>query len=1050
MELNIRRWLIDRYTAIDKIREFSPGHKAGIAFRIIQDMETQGGVPFEICTLAEVLEVSLGTVWAEITILAQLTEYLLRGLSQKKALKRNEGTWLAFQISYLQALHQVLTEEANLKRPWLDRAIIPAPSQIINEETGRLTLKEVQLQGLLKNLRPGRLTDTQAQQALSLVADSLLVQQMNNATIVWLVANGAEEPEAKLLTQRLVNSLPGYLLIVIANNAPPLAQLQKFVRLGNFIPTYPPAIGGEASGVASSTVGDKIDLGREYYRASFLQNFSLPLFMESFGLKDIYVPLTGLPMEDNDSGQGENIPKPVDLTAWTQQQLNSKETIAVIESESGYGKTSFCQVFAAQVARELYPNWMPILINLRDIRYGSTFLASLKSALPKNLHPHITNWLEQDYPRCLLLLDGLDELPPIAQISQDKRIFIQQLLKFQAESKHKIVLTSRLKTLSEIAPELIPKSQRITIQPLDVDELRQWFQQWATVQSLPIAQNFFTFLKQAGIFASQPKLPQFSILVRQPLMLYLLGVLHRDGLLDDDLLQLAAKKEKYTTTALLWEIYDRLSRWLLGYPHFEGIKTMLLRVGTAHINRTPEAIANLLASRHPQDVLAQMQSISLKILHSDRQQINLPKEIDIQTLPSFHFRTQPQPTTNNEPPTIKIEFSHPKLGEYLCAQAIISQLQTLTKSQRDAYGKITFVIDRPQAVAQQLYNLLGYGVLSPELEELVLEGLKRAKKHEFSLTELFQRLESFWRDYCQGRWLDEGIAHQAVAYFHTLQNPINVERVNAAVGLNVFLLLCAMSYAGRFPTGSYANTIAKHLPETSYSIPDITFWPCGHPLNPAEFQPTALIELISRTAILHKHTFINRTRSKTLAGLNLSGVSLLQGMLSEANLEGANLVEAELIGANLTGANLQRANLTSADFTGANLTSANLTGANLTGANLTGANLTGANLTGANLNSVQFTQACLLNAILDSADKELAAINGALFAKDEFPTITTMPSYEALINQVELELTDTETQIWTSDTANTLQIETAEGIPTLPYDDDDYAQAETVIGGSEE
>ncbi|HLO88050.1 MAG TPA: NACHT domain-containing protein, partial [Nostocaceae cyanobacterium] len=694
MDLNIRRWLIDRYTAIDQIKEFSPGQMAGIAFRIIQDMEVQGGVPFEICTLAEVLEVSLVAVWKEIPILAELTEYLLRGLSQKKALKRNEGTWLAFQIAYLQALDQVLAQEANLNRPWLDRAMIPTPASTVNEETGRLSLKEAQLQGLLKNLQPGKLTDTQAQQALSLVADSLLVQQMNNATAVWLVANGAEEPEAKLLTQRLVNSLPGHLLTVIANNAPPLAQLQKFVRLGNLLPASSPAA-EEVLGVASSTVGDKIDLNREYYRASFLQSFSIPLFMESFGLKDIYVPLTGLPIEDNESEQGENLPKPVDLTAWAQQQLSSRETIAVIESEPGYGKSSFCQVWAAQLARELYPNWMPILIRLRDIRYGSTFLATLKSALPENLHPNVTNWLEQDYPRCLLLLDGLDELPPVGQTTQDKRIFIQQLLKFHAEGRHKILLTSGLQTLSEVAPELIAKTKRITIQPLDVDELRQWFQQWANVQSLPIAQNFFTFLKQAGLFASQPKLPKLSTLIRQPLMLYLFGVLHRDGLLDEELLQLATNNDKTSTTALLWEVYCRLSRWLLGYPHFDGMKTMLLRAGTAHINRTPEAIANLLAGRHPQDVLAQMQSIALKILHSDRQQINLPQGIDTPTLPHFYFLTQPQPTTNNDQPTVKIQFSHSQLGAYFCAQAIISQLQALTKSQRDAYGKISFTLDHP-------------------------------------------------------------------------------------------------------------------------------------------------------------------------------------------------------------------------------------------------------------------------------------------------------------------------------------------------------------------
>jgi hypothetical protein len=86
---------------------------------------------------------------------------------------------------------------------------------------------------VLKTLRPGRLSDSQAEQALSLIAESFLVQQMNKLAIAWFVANGAEETEAELLTQRLTNGLPGHLLTVIAENALPLAQLQKFVRLGN-------------------------------------------------------------------------------------------------------------------------------------------------------------------------------------------------------------------------------------------------------------------------------------------------------------------------------------------------------------------------------------------------------------------------------------------------------------------------------------------------------------------------------------------------------------------------------------------------------------------------------------------------------------------------------------------------------------------------------------------------------------------------------------------------------------------------------------------------
>ncbi len=757
--------------------------------------------------MVEVLELPLGVLWEEISIISQLTENLLRSLSQKKPLKRNEGTWLAFQIGYLQALQAILEQEATLQRPWLDRANIP----ILKEEVGKLTLQDSQLQGLLKTLSPGKLTDTQAEQALSLVADSLLVQQINNAAIAWLVANGAEEPEAKLLTERLLNSLPGHLLVVVTENAAPLAQLQKFFRLG--ISLSPNLITLEVG----SIVGEKIDLHREHYRASLIKNLSMPLLIESFALKDIYVAQKGLPIEESISEQDKKTVKPVDLKTWAQQQLADLETIALIESEPGYGKTSFCQLWAAQVAQEFYPIWMPIVIRLRDVTYGKTFIETLNSAFAVNL----STWLEQENLPCLLLLDGLDELPPSAHGIRAKAIFIQQLLNFQSQHRHKIFLTSRSTTLQEIAPEIPLPLKRIIIQPLDAEELKQWFQQWTKVQSLAIAQNFFTFLKQAGLFASRSKLRELSVLVRQPLILHLLGILHREGLLDDELLHLAAANKP--KSSLLWEIHHRLSRWLLGYPLTGGIKTMLLRSGLAHIHRTPEAIANLLASRHPQDLLEQMQAIALKILHSQRHQISLAEEAN--TLPGFYFKIR---DLESAAKTSLIEFSHVKLGEYLCAEAVTAELKLLTQYQDKVYGTLTFVVDSPSSVAQHIYNLLGYGILSQEIEELAIAILRREQKHKFSFEVLFQRLLSFWRAYCQGYWLDEGIAHKALSHFHALQNPVNVEQVNAAVGLNVFLLLCAC-----------------------YQETKVPFWPCGNPVNLAEFNPEALSALIARTSLLH-------------------------------------------------------------------------------------------------------------------------------------------------------------------------------------------------------
>lgn len=976
MNLSIRHWLAERYIAINQIRGFSAGQLAGIAYRIVQDMEVKSLMPFDICTLVEILELPLTIVWEEISVISHLTENLLRSLSQKKPLKRNEGTWLAFQIGYLQALQAILEQEASLQKPWLDRANIPIPPHILKQEVGKFTLQDPQLQGLLKTLSPGKLTDTQAEQALSLVADSLLVQQINNAAIAWLVANGAEEPEAKLLTERLLNSLPGHLLVVVTENAAPLAQLQKFFRLG--ISLSPNLITPEVG----SIVGEKIDLHREHYRASLIKNLSMPLLMESFALKDIYVAQKGLPIEESISEQDKKTVKPVDLKTWAQQQLADLETIALIESEPGYGKTSFCQLWAAHVAQEFYPTWMPILIRLRDVTYGKTFIETLNSAFAVNL----STWLEQENLPCLLLLDGLDELPPSAHGIRAKAIFLQQLLNFQSQHRHKVFLTSRSTTLQEIAPEIPLPLKRIIIQPLDAEELKQWFQQWTKVQSLAIAQNFFTFLKQAGLFASQSKLRELSVLIRQPLILHLLGILYREGLLDDELLHLAANNPK---SSLLWEIHHRLSRWLLGYPLTGGIKTILLRSGLAHIHRTPEAIANLLASRHPQDLLEQMQAIALKILHSQRHQISLAEEAN--TLPGLYFKIR---NLESAAKTSLIEFSHVKLGEYLCAEAVTAELKLLTQCQDEVYGRLTFVVDSPHDVAQHIYNLLGYGILSQEIEELAIAILRQEQKHKFSFEVLFQRLLSFWRAYCQGYWLDEGIAHKALSHFHALQNPVNVEQVNAAVGLNVFLLLCAC-----------------------YRETKVPFWPCGNPANLAEFNPEALSALIARTSLLHKNAFA--TRIKSLAGLNLSGASLLQVMLTGVNLEQTNLSNAELIGANLAGANLQQANLT--------------------GANLQQANLAGANLTGVNLNSANLTNTCLLDAILAETSD-----NDSSFSQESFQKLKYSQSQQPFLNTVKI-VTNTDNN-WNKLPAIGL-IESSEGT-ILPEDLYDDVDDETIFGNN--
>src|SRR5919199_3126990 len=466
MSLSIRHWLAERH-----IERRQLGHDsaqiAGIAFRLAQDMEVKSLSPFAISAFTDVLELPLKAAWQAAEPISKLSVGLLRILSRKKPLRRNEGTWLTFQVAYLNALQGILEQESQLRRPWVNRALVPAG------QDADQSLSDPQLVALLKTLRPGRLSDSQAEQALSLVADSFLVQQMNNLAIAWFVANGAEETEAKLLTQRLSNGLPGYLLTVIAENPLPLAQLQKFVRLGRVGPLRDTTItASPTQSTEISTASLPLNLNREYYRAALTCALSEPLLAEPFSLKDLYIPLKGRVVRDEEyqvqeyssSAPGSSSSsRPLDLMQWAMSQLDDKASISVIEADPGGGKSSFCQIWAARVAQELYSNWMPVLIRLRDATLGQTLEQTLESAFPIGRFTDTDGWLSLNSPPCLLILDGVDELPRSTQTERHLWTFMEQVMRFHAHNsdvtglpRHKILLTSRRTTLDG----LIKKSRQ--------------------------------------------------------------------------------------------------------------------------------------------------------------------------------------------------------------------------------------------------------------------------------------------------------------------------------------------------------------------------------------------------------------------------------------------------------------------------------------------------------------------------------------------------------------------------------------------------------------
>ncbi len=231
MNLSIRHWLVENYIEISHIKECSQGQITGVALRIIRDMEVRSPSPFDICTLAEVLELPLRFAWNEVGVFARLTESILGLLAQNKPFNRNEATWLAFQVAYLQALEEVLIEEQSLSRVWLERLVYlgearEGDSSLFANALVK-PLPDERLQALIKILREEKLSDVQAEEALLKVADSSFMERINRIAVAWLVAHNVLEAEAELIIQRLKNKLLGHLIVVVSKNAATLVSVTK-------------------------------------------------------------------------------------------------------------------------------------------------------------------------------------------------------------------------------------------------------------------------------------------------------------------------------------------------------------------------------------------------------------------------------------------------------------------------------------------------------------------------------------------------------------------------------------------------------------------------------------------------------------------------------------------------------------------------------------------------------------------------------------------------------------------------------------------------------
>ena len=654
--------------------------------------------------------------------------------------------------------------------------------------------------------------------------------------------------------------------------------------------------------------------------------------------------------------------------------LKAKQ-VMFIQGGPGRGKSVFCRMFADWVRQKIHPLWIPVLIRLRDIEsfepsFENTLTGAVKADFARD-----DGWLTDSKLRFLFILDGFDELRLEGRVSGGIERFINQVGLYQercntSEMGHRFIVTGRQLALQDI--NYLPNNlERVELLEMNNDLQQQWLDRWETVVNDDAivarekTEDFKSFLQSRS-------LPQEvkQELAREPLLLYLLAAMHRDGDINvEDLEGTSGIQTKIT-------IYEKALNWVLIEQRKENdndVNQEIVRLATKQVYQVLME-AGLSVVQSGEDC-ARIKTIEQRLFNSRPKiakkikqiRTNLDDKVLKNALAAFYLKQ----VSTSEDDEGAVEFFHESFGEFLCAKRMQQSIEQWTKWDDD---EDEFNLDKNQ-LAEEIYDLLGYGGLTPEIVEYLFGLL--AVSDKFSSVKLFNRLENFFLRWCDGKFIDappDNNYPQKKMRLLKEQKPksinkkdiLGLRQVDIYTGLNVMILQLELRrYA-------LQNEELKDL---------INFHPCGKRNNKGELEdPSLLFRIIGYSCCLGEFSFLD-TIGRFLSYTDLSYADLSYADLILANLSYTNLSYTILSCTNLSYANLSYANLREANLREANLREANLSYADLRKANLREANLRKANLGDTQLNSVNLREANLSYANLSYANLSYADLSYANLQK---------------------------------------------------------------------
>ncbi|MEM9538774.1 MAG: pentapeptide repeat-containing protein [Cyanobacteria bacterium P01_E01_bin.42] len=852
------------------------------------------------------------------------------------------------QAAYLESLREVFREEEALR-----------------EKLEKKTRASAGLARQIEKLGEIELEDREARFALVYFHESQLAREFNTVLAARLQEENIEAGEAKRLAEKVARNAEQYLYSAVADAGDGIERVLKWYQAGGkevfekylSIETY---LEEQIAPKSKETINAK----------------------ETFTFEQIYVPLKAIPLDVN--GKEIISVRTFVLEEWAREMLESdekeaREKVMFVQGAPGRGKSVFCRMFADWVRQHLHPIWTPILIRLRDIEhFQQSFEETLRDAVKADFAKTDEGWLTDRNTRFLFLLDGFDELRLEGRESGGIGRFIRQVGIFQRDSQnsemgHRVILTGRSLALQGIS-SLPQNLARVKLLSMDGEIQEKWLENWGKVvdNDANTAKEKTEALREFLQSQNCPKTVREE-LAREPLLLYLLAAMHRDGALKlDDFegtTRIQAKIQIYEKS-LDWVLREQRDSWLQqqltgieGQEYVEDLCRILTEAGLCVVQSGGEyAKVRMIEKR------LQGETGSIELINRMREKKG--DEGLKNALAVFYL----QPASGSQEGSV--EFFHKSFGEFLCAKRIVESLEEWTKRKRRGFNL------SDDNLAWEIYDLFGFGGLTPEIVEYLMGLL--IEINDFDYIALFQRLENFYECWCEGEYIDarpDGNYPQKKMLtlkeeFKDRDQILGLRQVDIYTGLNVIILLLELHRYGQTKEARKYN---------------ISFYPCGKPNDAGQLEnDTKLLNIISYSGCIGAFGFLDTVgkflRRANLAGVNLAGVNLAGANLAGVNLAGANLIRANLTGANLANASLICTKLTNTKLTGINLIRANLTGSNLDDTSLIRANLTDANLTetsliGAYLTSAQIVGTEITYASIANADFAGADLTFANFAR---------------------------------------------------------------------